>query len=72
MLKNVEIASSFIVQNVLRISKKLNVIFVINAFALIVFLMYSNVKNAEIICAKIVSLIALNAIYSFAKRKIHA
>jgi len=54
------------------ISKKLNVIFVINAFALIVFLMYSNVKNVEIICAKIVSLIALNAIYSFAKRKIHA
>ena len=72
MLKNVEIASSFIVQNVPRISKKLNVIFVINVFALIVFLMYSNVKNVEIICAKIVLLIALNVIYSFAKRKIHA
>jgi hypothetical protein len=72
VLKNVEIASSFIVQNVPRISKKLNAIFVINVFALIVFLMYSNVKNVEIICAKIVSLIALNVIYSFAKRKIHA
>jgi hypothetical protein len=72
VLKSVEIVSSFIVQNVPQISKKLNVIFVINVFALIVFLMYSNVKNVEIICAKIVSLIVLNEINFFEKRKLNA
>ena len=60
--KNVEIANSFIALNVLRISKKLNVIYVINAFVIIVFLMYSNVKNVGIICVKIALLIALNVI----------
>ena len=61
-LKNVEIANSFIARNVPLISKKQNVIYAINAFVIIVYLMCSSVKNAEIICVKIALLIVLNAI----------
>jgi hypothetical protein len=68
--KNVGIANNFIVQNVLLISIKQNVIFVTKIFVLIVYQMCFDVKNAKIIYAKIVLLNALNVILLFAKMKI--
>ena len=68
--KNVGIANNFIAQNVLLISIKQNVIYVIKIFVLIVFLMCFNVKIVKIIYAKIVLLNALNVIQLFAKMKI--
>ena len=70
--KNVEIVNNFIVQNVLQISIKQNVIFATKIFVLIVYQMCFNVKNVKIIYAKIVLLNALNVIQLFAKIKILA
>ena len=68
--KNVEIVNNFIVQNVLQILIKQNVIFATKIFVLIVYQMCFDVKNAKIIYAKIVLLNVLNAILLFVKMKI--